>query len=625
MRGCGCSACVEALECTAGIGHGKRLRIATLCHAFLQFAFEIFGGLAKLCCGCELECRRKDCFCTSARGGEFLENAMAVAEGAICCGSRVQIACGIDAFDFNASLRNILTVSACVHVNRTAETPGNAGELVDTGKAFVNRVAGEAGERRGAFSANLSISDVRDFREKFTELDNDAFVSAVGDEQVRALAKNENRKRMFICKCNCVFDIVYGFCFDEISCGTADFKGRVLAHRYIFLNNHDENIYILGAMTEEELKQFKAALSITAVATALGVPVVRGRCRCFFPTRHSHGDRTPSVSFSEERGTFRCWVCDDVRGDVITLVQIVKNCSFLEALNWLKETYGFLLRGAPASATALPNGSSASNVSTAQSATLVAKTVTRDAALEYSSPEPVKELVSEEERKKIILSFLKMLSPVDKTPAASYLARRRIYKPIWDKMLLRTITDYGALNNKLKETYDLEVLKYVGLFSEKGNLRYYKHPLFFPYLDSKRRSFYFQARAIDSTVVPKELNLRGTVPYPYNVSALDEKPGWVYLCEGVVDTLTFLGQRIAAIGIPGVRSFKTEWLPLFKNKSVVLCLDKDEAGRSGTEYLQTVFAQAGIRTVVLGDGVDQFGKLSMKEGEDINDWFGGKK
>ena len=359
-------------------------------------------------------------------------------------------------------------------------------------------------------------------------------------------------------------------------------------------------------MTEEELKQFKAALSITAVANALGVPVVRGRCRCFFPTRHSHGDRTPSVSFSEERGTFRCWVCDDVRGDVISLVQIVKNCSFLEALNWLKETYGFLVSGAT------PNASH------------VAKVAVREAALEYPSPEPQKELVSEDERKKIILSFLKMLSPVDKTPAAAYLARRRIYKPIWDKMLLRTITDYGSLNNKLKETYDLEVLKYVGLFSEKGNLRYYKHPLFFPYLDTKRRSFYFQARAIDSTVVPKELNLRGTVPYPYNVSALDQKPGWVYLCEGVVDTLTFLGQRIAAIGIPGVRSFKTEWLPLFKNKSVVLCLDKDEAGRSGTEYLQSVFAQAGIRTVVLGEGLENISS-SMKEGDDINSWFGGKK
>ena len=384
-------------------------------------------------------------------------------------------------------------------------------------------------------------------------------------------------------------------------------------------------------MTEEELKQFKAALSITAVAADLGVPVVRGRCRCFFPQRHSHGDRTPSVSFSEERGTFRCWVCDDVRGDVISLVQIVKNCSFIEALNWLKETYHFLVPGANRSEVRSMNSNRPQPVAPAsapvQSPVMTQQTVRqsmREAALEYQSPETVKELVCEDERKKIILAFLKMLSPVDNTPAAAYLARRRIYKPIWDKMLLRTITDYGALNNRLKDTYDLEVLKYVGLFNEKGNLRYYKHPLFFPYLDSKRRSFYFQARAIDKTVVPKELNLRGTVPYPYNVSALNQKPGWVYLCEGVVDTLTFLGQRIDAIGIPGVRSFKTEWLPLFKNKSVVLCLDKDEAGRSGTEYLQSVFAQAGIRTVVLGEGLENVSS-AMKEGDDIHSWFGGKK
>lgn len=386
-------------------------------------------------------------------------------------------------------------------------------------------------------------------------------------------------------------------------------------------------------MTDEELKQFKSALSITKVAMDLGIPVARNRFHCFFPTRHAHGDRTPSVSISEERGTFRCWVCDDVRGDVISLVQFVKNCSFLEALNWLKGMYGFLLPGVKppmqnrggVSNGASPVNVSATNLASEPNEALVAKVAVREAALEYNSPEPVKEVVSEDERKKIILAFLKMLSPVDKTPAAAYLARRRIYKPIWDKMLLRTITDYGTLNNKLKEMYDLEVLKYVGLFNEKGNLRYYKHPLFFPYLDAKRRSFYFQARAIDSTVVPKELNLRGTVPYPYNVSALNQKPGWVYLCEGVVDTLTFLGQSIDAIGIPGVRSFKTEWIPLFKNKSVVLCLDKDDAGRSGTEYLQSVFAQAGIRTVVLGEGLDYFDKMTMKEGDDINSWFGGKK
>ena len=502
---------------------------------------------------------------------------------------------------------------------------------MDACKAFVDGIACEAGERRSSFCTNFPIAEIHDFREKITELDDDSVESAVGDEQVCALAENEAWECLLLGELNRVFDIVYGFCFDEISCGTAHFKRRVLAHRYIFLNYHAENIYILFAMTEEELKQFKAALSITKVAMDLGIPVARNRFHCFFPTRHAHGDRTPSVSISEERGTFRCWVCDDVRGDVISLVQFVKNCSFLEALNWLKGMYGFLVPGTKPPlqnrddiANAAPVNKASTPNRMVQTAALVAKTAVREASLEYSSPEPVKELVSEDERKKIILAFLKMLSPVDRTPAAAYLARRRIFKPTWDKMLLRTITDYGTLNNKLKEMYDLEVLKYVGLFNEKGNLRYYKHPLFFPYLDTKRRSCYFQARAIDSSVVPKELNLRGTVPYPYNVSALDQKPGWVYLCEGVVDTLTFLGQSIAAIGIPGVRSFKTEWLPLFKNKSVVLCLDKDEAGRSGTEYLQSVFAQTGIRTVVLGEGLENLNS-SMKEGDDINSWFGGKK
>ncbi len=595
--------------------------MAALCHAFLHFSFEIFGGFAKLCSGRELECDRKNGFCVFEGCGAFLENAVTVAKCAFGCGSCVQIACGIDAFDFNASLRYVLPVSACVHVNRTAETSGNSCELVQAVKRFVDGVAGETGEWRGAFGANFAVAKVRDFREKFTELDDDAVVTAVGNKQVCSFAENIVRESAFVCKLDCVLDVFNGFRFNKISCGAAHFKGCVLAHWYIFLNNHGENIYILCAMTEEEFKQFKAALSITAVATALGVPVVHSRCRCFFPTRHAHGDRTPSVSFSEERGTFRCWVCDDVRGDVISLVQIVKNCSFLEALNWLKETYSFLVPGA-SNATSAPGRMS--EVSS-DPVLRVAKVAVREAALEYASPTSAKELVCEDERKKIILSFLKMLSPVDRTPAAAYLMRRRIYKPTWDRMRLRTITDYGTLNNKLKDIYDLEVLKYVGLFNERGNLRYYKHPLFFPYLDDKYRSFYFQARAIDSSVEPKELNLRGTVPYPYNVSALDGRPGWVYLCEGVVDTLTFLGHDIAAIGIPGVRSFKTEWLPLFKNKSVVLCLDKDEAGRSGTEYLQTVFANADIRTVVLGEGVDQFGKMLMQEGEDINDWFGGKK
>ena len=383
-------------------------------------------------------------------------------------------------------------------------------------------------------------------------------------------------------------------------------------------------------MTNEELKQFKSAISITAVAQSLGVEVNRGKCRCFFPQRHSHGDRTPSVSVSEERGYFRCWVCDDVRGDVISLVQLLRGCSFVEALEWLKGQFPVLVPSGGASPKVSPAGSlpkvlpvAKSRIAMPARERIAPDSVATPAEMPPPQPEE-KELISEDERKKLILSFLKRLSPVENTAAAAWLVRRRIFKPTWDKMLLRTITDYNGLNKSLREEFGVEILQHVGLFNEKGNLRYYRHPLIFPYLDAGRRSFYFQARAIDPETKPKELCLRGTVPYPYNLPALDQKPGWIYLCEGVVDTLTMIGQKMNAVGIPGVRSFKVSWIPLFKNKNVVLCLDRDEAGRSGMEYIGNLFSQNGIRWVILGEGLDHL-PTAMKEGEDINDWFGGKK
>ena len=383
-------------------------------------------------------------------------------------------------------------------------------------------------------------------------------------------------------------------------------------------------------MTSEELKQFKASLSITSVAEALGIDVVRGRFHCFCPQRHANGDRTPSVSISEDRGLFRCWVCEDVRGDVFNLVQQYKSCSFMEALDWLKETYPFLLPGGKSGPQeGSPKKRSVQVAGAVERSSRAQESRGQDAREEEDlqpllEEKPAKELIPEDERKKVVLSFLKMLTPVDGTPAAAYLMKRRIFKPVWDRMLLRTITDYNALNRQLKETYSLEVLQYVGLFNDKGNLRYYKHPLIFPYLDPLRRASHFQARAIDSSVEPKELHLKGSVPFPYNMTALDQKKGWIYLCEGVIDTLTMLQQGLQAVGIPGVRSFKMQWLPLFKEKNVVLCLDHDEAGRKGMEYLQQVFGNAGIRTIILGDGLENI-PVNMKEGEDVNEWFGGKK
>ena len=345
----------------------------------------------------------------------------------------------------------------------------------------------------------------------------------------------------------------------------------------------------------EELEAFKASLSLTAVAERLGLRVVRGKLRCPYGKRHAHGDRTPSVSVSEEKGLFRCWVCDDVRGDAFDLVGLVRGYSFAEAWQWLREEF-----------TPAASGSSA-----------------------YRAPAPRPRIVSETpsadgeepgegptfQRERIVLSFLKLLKSVDDTPAAQWLARRKIFKKTWDLARLRYIDDYARVNRELLALHGLEPLQEAGLYNEKGNLRYYKHALILPYLDKEFRPHYFQARALDSSVQPKELNLRGTVPFPFHVRALDGQPGWVYLCEGAIDTLTALGKGFSAVGIPGVRSFKPEWLELFRPKKVVLCLDNDEAGRTGMDRLEELFHGAGMETA----------RLELPEGQDVNAWFGGRR
>lgn len=368
------------------------------------------------------------------------------------------------------------------------------------------------------------------------------------------------------------------------------------------------NFIILCAMVGRiDIDALKASVSITQVAERLGHRVMHGKFRCPYAMRHAHGDRTPSVSVSESRGLFNCWVCPDVRGDVIKLVEISRNLDFRGAVEWLEEEFF---------PDALPEpGTSQNRVVKNFSATVSSTRIVRE------GPKPEMDQLF---RARIILAFFEMLAPVEGTPAAAWLVKRRIFKKTWDSMRLRTIVDYDAVNRSLLEKFGLENLQKAGLFNENGNLRYYRHRLLFPYLDAKVVPRYFQARAIDSDTKPKELNLRGVVPFPYNVSLLDGKPGWIYLCEGVVDTLTLIDRGFPAVGIPGVKSFKPEWVSLFREKRVIVCLDQDEAGRAAAQAILEILKNAGISASIFGEGIHVAG-FQMAEGQDINSWFGGKK
>jgi DNA primase len=225
-------------------------------------------------------------------------------------------------------------------------------------------------------------------------------------------------------------------------------------------------------------------------------------------------------------------------------------------------------------------------------------------------------------RLRILAALLEACVPVG-GKVARYLQKRRIFKRTWDQQKLRMIEDYAGVSRKLESAFGFKDLERTGFFNAAGHLRYYRHKLLFPYLDAQGRAVYMQARAIDtepsgpggsagtSRSIPKELSMSGPIPVPYNSRLLNGEPGQIYLCEGVIDTLTLLEQGFPAVGVPGAANFKPAWAALFRNKTVHVAFDPDAPGESG--------ASRTIDTLI-ANGIEAR-RLSPPTGMDLNDWF----
>ena len=70
---------------------------------------------------------------------------------------------------------------------------------------------------------------------------------------------------------------------------------------------------------------------------------------------------------------------------------------------------------------------------------------------------------------------------------------------------------------------------------------------------------------------------------------------WV-LVEGVKDAAALHGLGYLALGLPG-KSVKNEWLTLFRDVHVRLCLDNDQAGLEATPKLQKKLTGAGVASL----------------------------
>jgi DNA primase len=317
----------------------------------------------------------------------------------------------------------------------------------------------------------------------------------------------------------------------------------------------------------KELKQ----VSILAVAQYLGVQVMFGnKVRCPNPAGHSNGDKNPSVSIFPNTNSFRCWVCEDIKGDVLKFAQVFGR---IDPDDWRQMAF------VVSAAAGLP--------------TSEFKQVARPKRAVALLPEHIEGM-----------NALMRLSSKPDSVSASYLRGRKIDPTIAARYGVRCLENAKDVQTKLVSLYGIEHAAIAPMMNEKKNLRFRMHRLLFPYLTPEHEVVYIQGRDPTRKAGIKELAVSIPPTFPW-MPAGHLLPGVVWICEGVIDALTLISHGVSAIAIPGARTWRPEWSSFLLGRDVIIAMDPDLAGNKGADdILATLKGVNSVKVAHLPAGKD---------------------
>lgn len=350
----------------------------------------------------------------------------------------------------------------------------------------------------------------------------------------------------------------------------------------------------------EHINALKEAADPGRVAVALGL---RGKGRRFFcPSCQADGGKTPDLSVNAKG--FNCFKCG-LKGDLLKLIQVAGRLDFPGAVAWLERETGIRApdrrrggyRGKDKAISRPPARSCKADLDAGG----VGKVISRE------TPDPA-----------VYDAFLAACRPVEGR-ALTWLKGKvpDMTDALVEGLRLRFCgKEYLEVMEKLKKDFPDAALIKAGLLkrSKTGRLvpsfwHYYAKKagfLVIPYL-LDGRPVYLKARPPASKEVAERkglvrfLNTAAAVPCLYNVDALTAQPDKVAVCEGESDTWSALAAGWAAVGSPGARAFKPDWVALFNGlvdaagrSRVYLVPDADAAGAAGERIIADLFLKAGL-------------------------------
>jgi DNA primase catalytic core len=288
-----------------------------------------------------------------------------------------------------------------------------------------------------------------------------------------------------------------------------------------------------------------------------------------------HQEKTPSMHIYNKTNKFHCFGCG-AWGDVIALYRKLTDCDFSKAVKELSSKY--------------LNIDSDSNSYTRPPERNYYDRIQDRIKSDYAAYEIVKLNYSE-----IYMDFCTYINRPEKfnvaeaAPVLEYLQRRGFDIDFLSGFGFLILTNYNQVNNHLKKTYDMDRLKASGLFSETGNLKFYKHKIIIPYFDSQGNIISIEGRRIDNEKERKYL--KTCLTYPFNLDTLPQiQSKRIYIAEGVFNCLSLLYAGFPAIALGSANNFKPFLIPLFRKYGIselVFCFDNDK-NLSGQKALEKI-------------------------------------
>ena len=270
-----------------------------------------------------------------------------------------------------------------------------------------------------------------------------------------------------------------------------------------------------------------------------------------------HGEKTASMSFTDEENLFHCFGCRE-GGDIFKYIQLINNVEFQESVEIAADKYSFNL------------------------------TYT-DSKFESDQ----KNLISY--MNKLNDYFVKNMNEGKSQDSINYLKSRNLegvdikefkigFAEKNESDTLKFINTLGISKNELRN---------LGLLSDKGNLLF-KNRIIFPITNLRNDTIGFGGRAIED-FGPKYINSAESGVYKKNRAlyftdnflSVVKKKKFVILVEGYFDVIAFNKLGYANVASPSGTALTVQQINLLSRytKDIYICFDNDSAGDMATKRI----------------------------------------